>query len=230
MYEPRWGRFISPDEFVEGFTSQGLNAYAYVGNKPTYRIDPSGNFEIPDLSGLTGMTSDGGYPPIGEWTFNNTPPHDPNIDPTDGEERDLKDWSKPDDPPPDLHLAIKEANYASDGSGMFRPEGHEPAAGRVGNPIVSPGKGIGGLIDDRFPAGHTFAVNHDKAVGWLVRSGVPDVLANIPTMLPIYAASLLQEIGNSTVGAFNSVFGTRFSAPFPHTDPMGRPPAGVGRP
>ncbi len=42
MFNPKWGRFVSPDEFVEGFEPQGLNPYSYVRNQPTSLIDPNG--------------------------------------------------------------------------------------------------------------------------------------------------------------------------------------------
>jgi RHS repeat-associated protein len=44
MYNPEWGRFISPDAHVQSFDAQGINRYAYVGNQPTSRTDPTGNF------------------------------------------------------------------------------------------------------------------------------------------------------------------------------------------
>src|SRR5262249_54384504 len=40
MYDPEIGRFISADPFVDQFSSQGLNAYAYVRNNPLKYIDP----------------------------------------------------------------------------------------------------------------------------------------------------------------------------------------------
>ena len=43
MFDPRWGRFLSPDSFVQSFDSQGLNRYAYVSNAPTSLVDPTGN-------------------------------------------------------------------------------------------------------------------------------------------------------------------------------------------
>ncbi len=41
-YNPKWGKFISPDEVVQGFDSQGLNPYSYVLNRPTSATDPTG--------------------------------------------------------------------------------------------------------------------------------------------------------------------------------------------
>ena len=44
FYNPKWGRFVSPDEVVQGFDSQGLNPFAYVLNRPTSAVDPTGNY------------------------------------------------------------------------------------------------------------------------------------------------------------------------------------------
>ena len=44
-FNPLLMRFHSPDSFSP-FGAGGLNAYAYVGNDPTNRIDPSGHFGI----------------------------------------------------------------------------------------------------------------------------------------------------------------------------------------
>lgn len=44
-FNPLLMRFHSPDS-LSPFTEGGLNAYAYVGNDPANRIDPSGHFSI----------------------------------------------------------------------------------------------------------------------------------------------------------------------------------------
>src|SRR5262249_39061651 len=50
FYNPTWGRFISPDEAVQNFDSQGLNPYAYVLNAPTSRINRDGHDAgVPDM-------------------------------------------------------------------------------------------------------------------------------------------------------------------------------------
>ena len=44
LYDPRLGRFPSPDPIVsEPWSGQGWNLYSYVGNSPTSRTDPTGH-------------------------------------------------------------------------------------------------------------------------------------------------------------------------------------------
>lgn len=45
-YDPEVGRFISPDEvdYLDPNSFQGLNLYAYCGNDPINRFDPTGHF------------------------------------------------------------------------------------------------------------------------------------------------------------------------------------------
>jgi hypothetical protein len=58
---------------------------------------------------------------------------------------------------------------------------------------VPPGGRIGSFIEKYVPAGRTFGELHDSLVDVLTRAGVPDVLANIPTMpLSFYAAYNLE--------------------------------------
>ena len=43
LYDPRIGRFLSPDPIIsEPWSGQGWNLYSYVGNSPVSRTDPSG--------------------------------------------------------------------------------------------------------------------------------------------------------------------------------------------
>ena len=43
LYDPRLGRFVSPDPVVsEAWSGQGWNLYSYVGNSPLSRTDPTG--------------------------------------------------------------------------------------------------------------------------------------------------------------------------------------------
>jgi RHS repeat-associated protein len=57
MYDPRWGRFISPDERVQLIDPQGLNPYSYVLNRPTSLIDPTGEMAWIPAMLVVGATS-----------------------------------------------------------------------------------------------------------------------------------------------------------------------------
>ena len=50
----------------------------------------------------------------------------------------------------------------------------------------------------RVPAGYTFGQMHDELVTNLTNAGVPDWLANIPSMIPEYIAAIDIEIMRST--------------------------------
>ena len=50
MYDPQIGKFMSPDPKVaQPYTTQGWNRYAYVGNNPLARTDPTGMSWVSDL-------------------------------------------------------------------------------------------------------------------------------------------------------------------------------------
>ena len=55
FYHPKWGRFISPDEVVQGFDSQGLNPFTYVLNAPTSATDPTGEIALNVALGVAGF-------------------------------------------------------------------------------------------------------------------------------------------------------------------------------
>ena len=69
----------------------------------------------------------------------------------------------------------------------------DPLVGRDGS-IVEPGGGISNFIERCVPAGRTMAEIHDPLVGALTRAGVPDLIANVPTMLPSYVAAIGLEV------------------------------------
>ena len=46
MYDPLLGRFLSPNPYVNPFSSQGFNRYAYVFNNPMSFTDPSGEWVV----------------------------------------------------------------------------------------------------------------------------------------------------------------------------------------
>ncbi|MEE2704448.1 MAG: RHS repeat-associated core domain-containing protein, partial [Myxococcota bacterium] len=65
MYDARWARFLSPDERVQSFDSQGLNRYSYVSNQPTSMIDPGGEFALGFGGGFGGIGGMGGMSSMG---------------------------------------------------------------------------------------------------------------------------------------------------------------------
>jgi len=62
-YDPKTGRFISPDaySYLEPETVNGLNLYSYCNNNPVMNVDPSGHFPILAilLTGLLGALMTG---------------------------------------------------------------------------------------------------------------------------------------------------------------------------
>ena len=72
MRRSRWAGFLSPDERIELFDSQGLNRYSYVSNQPTSMIDPGGEFALGfgggfgGIGGMSGMSSFGSIGSTGQ--------------------------------------------------------------------------------------------------------------------------------------------------------------------
>ena len=50
------------------------------------------------------------------------------------------------------------------------------------------------FIEDYVPAGRTFGEMHDSFVNAATGAGIPDWLANIPSMTPTYAAAVGKEM------------------------------------
>jgi len=65
----------------------------------------------------------------------------------------------------------------------------------VGRPgtIVEPGSPIGTFIENDVASGYTLGEVHDPLVGILTGLGLPDLFANIPTMLPAYFYGVLKD-------------------------------------
>jgi len=57
FYNPRWGRFISPDSEVNGFDSLGFNRFAYVDNRPASLVDPNGREPVSTFLKAAGPAS-----------------------------------------------------------------------------------------------------------------------------------------------------------------------------
>src|SRR5574337_1435992 len=60
--------------------------------------------------------------------------------------------------------------------------------------LVEPGDTISRFIEDYVPAGRTFGETHDAFVDAATRAGIPDPLANIPSMIPTYGGALGKEV------------------------------------
>ena len=69
----------------------------------------------------------------------------------------------------------------------------DPIVGRD-NTIIPPGGPISSFIEKYVPAGRTLAEIHDPLVDALKRAGLPDVIANIPTMPAAYVAASYLEL------------------------------------
>lgn len=68
--------------------------------------------------------------------------------------------------------------------------------GVVGRPDtpVPPGGPVSEFIEQYVPAGYTFGEMHDCFVDAATRAGIPDRLANIPSMILLYREALLKEV------------------------------------
>ncbi len=117
-------------------------------------------------------------------------------------------------------LGSKDSNAAVTGSGWTRPADHPYVVGREGTP-VQPGNieqgGRGEMLDNNVPGMHTMGTLHDAFVDTAVANGVPDQLANIPSMGGAYAIAAGAETVNMNVGIINSVLGTNIPKPFEHS-------------
>jgi hypothetical protein len=76
----------------------------------------------------------------------------------------------------------------------FRPPGAPFHVGRPGTP-VQPGVGIGAFLENNIPGMHDMGYLHDNMVRDLRNAGVPDWLANIPTMPIAYIAAFIGNFG-----------------------------------
>ncbi|MFN5847958.1 MAG: RHS repeat-associated core domain-containing protein [Chitinophagales bacterium] len=77
LYDPHVARMLSPDNFVQTNSLQGLNRYSYCNNNPLKYTDPDGNLSfIPIIAGAVigawvggTIANDGNMNPI-EWKYN----------------------------------------------------------------------------------------------------------------------------------------------------------------
>jgi RHS repeat-associated protein len=69
----------------------------------------------------------------------------------------------------------------------------DPLVGREGT-FVEPGGPISTFVERYIPAGRTMAEVHDALVDKLTSIGIPDSIANIPTMIPSYGSAIGWEV------------------------------------
>jgi len=81
--------------------------------------------------------------------------------------------------------------------GLVRiPNANAPhVVGREGT-IVPPGGTISELIEHHVCSGYTFGETHDDLVDYLESHGVPDIVANVPTMIPSYIYSVGKDLSD----------------------------------
>jgi hypothetical protein len=79
----------------------------------------------------------------------------------------------------------------------FRQPGQTPGVvGRRDTPVPPRGP-VSEFIEKYVPAGYTFGEMHDAFVDAATSAGFPDWLVNIPSMIPVYEAAKIVEMGRS---------------------------------
>jgi len=164
-FDSQLQRFTSEDTI--GFFG-GTNVFAYVGNMATMYVDPLGLKPSPGF----------GRPP-------GRGPGRPGVPPGPGDRPPSPREPDPERPPDD--------RCPGGPDNWFRDPSHDYVLGRPRTPIWPEGP-IGSFLEDYVPAAHAAATGHDALVGWLTAQGVPDVVANIPTMPGVYAAEFLNQV------------------------------------
>ena len=76
----------------------------------------------------------------------------------------------------------------------FRQPWQTPGVvGRPGTP-VPPGGRVSEFIEKYVPAGYTFGEMHDNFVGVATSGGIPDWIANVPSMFSMYGMAVSKEL------------------------------------
>jgi len=76
----------------------------------------------------------------------------------------------------------------------FRQDWQKPGVVGRDRTFVPPQGNISEFIEQNVPAGYTFGEMHDSFVGAATNAGIPDLLINIPSMIPAYGAAVATEI------------------------------------
>jgi RHS repeat-associated protein len=88
-------------------------------------------------------------------------------------------------------INFKDLNGLQSQDSFYRPLEDKYVVGREGTIIPTGGK-IGAFLEDNVAHFHQLGKIHDPLVGYLVDDlGIPDSIANIPTMLPSYGAACI---------------------------------------
>lgn len=77
--------------------------------------------------------------------------------------------------------------------------------GRRGTIVSDQEGGLGRVLEQYVPAMETMSIYHDALVGFLTNKGVPDLLANIPTMAACYQAAWIMEIAKTPGYIFDAL-------------------------
>lgn len=103
--------------------------------------------------------------------------------------------------PPSGVLVVLGQSRGNEGtSTLLNPSIYRPlewqAPGVVGRPgtPVEPGGAVSNPIETRVPAGYTFGEMHDSFVDRATKAGVPDLLANVPSMPFVFVGAFFTEI------------------------------------
>jgi len=195
-FDPRVGRFWSMDPVTVDSVGRNFNRYWYGNNNPYRFTDPDGRRSKEEAD------------------------HKRELAESRREKKERRDRVRNSD------MVIHSRNNSSrplTASGWTRPSDHPYVVGREGTSIEpGPGETRGQFLDDNVPGFHTMATMHDRFVDSALKAGVPDKIANIPSMGGTLALAVGAETINSNTTAANSIFRAigvpvQVPIPFEHT-------------
>jgi RHS repeat-associated protein len=127
-----------------------------------------------------------------------------------------------------VYAALNPVNYIDPlGLDWYRQDWQQPGIAGRDDTWVEPHGRISEFIETQVPAGYTMAQIHDKWVQSLTDAGMPDVLANTPTIQAAYYVAVIKETHNSIKDAYNSIVESVVDAAerlFPHAPIPPSPP------
>jgi len=88
-------------------------------------------------------------------------------------------------------------------------EGYNLGRTGIWKDVLDPGTGVAKALEHGMPFGHNFAKFHDEVVDVLTKVGVPDILANVPTMPLAYAFATIVTLGLmglEAVGLYDNLY------------------------